>query len=148
MIFTGLFFLVYSAYMRPKAKLVYFSTEESQLSITSFVLETAKYKVFKASTGSEVLKHVTEHRVNLVIIDVGVYLFTTNEIARRIKSISPYTPVMLIGELRSDFIHSADAILDKKISTRELLERVKIMSARKRGPRKGSHHRVPEPALA
>jgi two-component system response regulator CpxR len=35
-------------------------------------------------------------------------------------------------------IHGADALLAKKTCTpQELLERIKIMSARKRGPRKG-----------
>jgi hypothetical protein len=36
-------------------------------------------------------------------------------------------------------MHAADALLAKKsCSAHELLERIKIMSARKRGPRKGS----------
>jgi hypothetical protein len=40
-------------------------------------------------------------------------------------------------------LHAADALLSKKGSTpQELLERVKVMSARKRGQRKGSQ-RVP-----
>jgi hypothetical protein len=36
-------------------------------------------------------------------------------------------------------IHAADALLAKKnCSTQELLERIRLMSARKRGPRKGT----------
>jgi hypothetical protein len=36
-------------------------------------------------------------------------------------------------------IHAADALLAKKnCSSQELLEKIKVMSARKRGPRKGS----------
>jgi len=43
-------------------------------------------------------------------------------------------------------IHAADALLAKKNCTaQELLERIKVMSARKRGPRKGSV-RVQQPA--
>jgi hypothetical protein len=43
-------------------------------------------------------------------------------------------------------IHAADALLAKKhCSSQELLERIKVMSARKRGPRKGAlRHAVAE----
>ncbi len=41
-------------------------------------------------------------------------------------------------------IHAADAMLARKnCSTQELLERIKVMSARKRGPRKGAQ-RMPQ----
>jgi hypothetical protein len=48
-------------------------------------------------------------------------------------------------------LHAADALLAKKnCSAQELLERIKTMSARKRGPRKGSIRiqQVPELAVA
>jgi hypothetical protein len=45
-------------------------------------------------------------------------------------------------------MHGADALLPKKTcSPHELLERVKIMSARKRGPRKGTT-RMPQAQFA
>jgi hypothetical protein len=41
-------------------------------------------------------------------------------------------------------IHAADAVLAKKnCSPLELLERIKVMSARKRGPRKGAQRIMP-----
>jgi hypothetical protein len=46
-------------------------------------------------------------------------------------------------------IHVADALLAKKnCSTQDLLERVKLMSARKRGPRKGAQRVAPPAQLA
>jgi hypothetical protein len=46
-------------------------------------------------------------------------------------------------------MYAADALLSKKkCSSQELLERIKIMSARKRGPRKGSVRVMPEAELA
>jgi hypothetical protein len=47
-------------------------------------------------------------------------------------------------------IHSAaDALLAKKnCSPQELLERIKVMSARKRGPRKGALRQAPVTELA
>jgi hypothetical protein len=46
-------------------------------------------------------------------------------------------------------MHSADALLAKKnCSSLELLERIKVMSARKRGPRKGAQRVLPVTELA
>jgi hypothetical protein len=46
-------------------------------------------------------------------------------------------------------MHAADALLAKKnCSPLELLERIKVMSARKRGPRKGSQRLAPMMELA
>jgi hypothetical protein len=43
----------------------------------------------------------------------------------------------------------ADAVLVRKnCSTQELLERIKVMSARKRGPRKGAQRFTPVTELA
>ena len=45
-------------------------------------------------------------------------------------------------------IHAADALLAKKQCTpQDLLERIKQMSARKRGPRKGTLRQVPPAEL-
>jgi len=46
-------------------------------------------------------------------------------------------------------MHAADALLSKKnCSSQELLDRIKVMSARKRGPRKGSQRVPPMVELA
>ena len=46
-------------------------------------------------------------------------------------------------------VDAADALLAKKnCSPQELLERIKVMSARKRGPRKGSQRQAPMLELA
>jgi len=46
-------------------------------------------------------------------------------------------------------LHAADALVPKRNCTpQELLEKIKTMSARKRGPRKGSVRVAPEAELA
>jgi hypothetical protein len=46
-------------------------------------------------------------------------------------------------------MHMADALMAKKnCSPHELLERIKVMSARKRGPRKGAQRHIPSMELA
>ncbi len=58
----------------------------------------------------------------------------------KLKHIASHVPMVILGDPQkmNGQIHGADALLAKKTcSPQELLERVKIMSARKRGPRKG-----------
>ena len=53
-----------------------------------------------------------------------------------------HVPMILLGDAQAmdGEIHAADAVLARKsCSSLELLERIKVMSARKRGPRKGAH---------
>jgi two-component system, OmpR family, response regulator CpxR len=60
---------------------------------------------------------------------------------RRLKQIASHIPMILLGDPQKmgDALHGADALLAKKnCSPQELLERIKVMSARKRGPRKGT----------
>jgi len=64
-----------------------------------------------------------------------------NQLVDRLKQIAPHVPMILLGDPQrmGGEMHAADALLAKKnCSPQELLERVKVMSTRKRGPRKGS----------
>jgi CheY-like chemotaxis protein len=69
-----------------------------------------------------------------------------SQLVDRLKQIANHIPMILLGDPQrmGGDIHGADAMLAKKNCTsHELLERIKTMSARKRGPRKGSV-RVPQ----
>jgi len=62
-----------------------------------------------------------------------------------------YVPMLLLadGQAAGGEIHVADAVMARKgCSSLELLERVKVMSARKRGPRKGAQRIPQDEALA
>ncbi len=63
-----------------------------------------------------------------------------DQLVAKLKQIASHVPMVLLGDPQkmNGQIHGADALLAKKTcSPQELLERVKLMSARKRGPRKG-----------
>jgi hypothetical protein len=69
----------------------------------------------------------------------------------RLKEIAAHVPMVLLGDPQkmSSEMHAADALLAKKnCSAQELLERIKVMSARKRGPRKGTVRVTPQVQLA
>ena len=73
-----------------------------------------------------------------------------DQLVKRLKQIASHVPMILLGDPNKmgDSLHGADALLAKKNSSpHELLERIKVMSARKRGPRKGST-RIAHPQLA
>jgi DNA-binding response OmpR family regulator len=70
-----------------------------------------------------------------------------DQLVSRLKQIGTHVPMILMGDPQkmAGLMHGADALLAKKTcSPQELLERIKVMSARKRGPRKGVQ-RVAQP---
>jgi DNA-binding response OmpR family regulator len=74
-----------------------------------------------------------------------------DQLVKRLKQIAAHIPMILLGDPHKmgDSLHGADALLAKKnCSPQELLERIKVMSARKRGPRKGSTRLLPPQQLA
>jgi CheY-like chemotaxis protein len=79
--------------------------------------------------------------VDLVLTDYGMPQMNGSQLVDRLKQIAPHIPMILLGDPQrmGGDIHAADALLTKKsCSAQELLERIKVMSARKRGPRKGA----------
>jgi DNA-binding response OmpR family regulator len=69
-----------------------------------------------------------------------------SQLVERLKQIASHVPMILLGDPQrmAGEMHAADALLAKKnCSPQELLERIKVMSARKRGPRKGSQRLAP-----
>jgi two-component system, OmpR family, response regulator CpxR len=67
-------------------------------------------------------------------------LMDGNELVRRMKELAPEIPAILIsGSVKAfDRANRADAFLPKGANSAvELLERIRVMVARKRGPKKG-----------
>jgi CheY-like chemotaxis protein len=73
------------------------------------------------------------------------------QLVSRLKQIAQHIPMILLGDPQKmgGDLHAADALVPKRNCTpQELLEKIKTMSARKRGPRKGSVRVAPEAELA
>ena len=73
------------------------------------------------------------------------------QLVERLKRMRGHVPMILLGDVQAanGELHVADAVLVKKnCSAQELLERIKVMSARKRGPRKGAQRFTPVNELA
>ena len=131
--------------MRPKKVILCFDNNEQELSVLKFMLATNGYRVLAASNGQEAIAAFsTVPQVDLVLADAGRRgdpLMSGSQLLERLKRIRGHVPMILLGDQQtaSSEMHAADAVLARKnCSTQELLERIKVMSARKRGPRKGA----------
>jgi two-component system response regulator CpxR len=128
--------------MRPKKIILCVDDNERDLSVLKFMLSTSGYRVHGAASGQEALAIFPGLQVDLVLIDFAMPQMNGRQLVERLKRIAPHVPMLLLGDPQAmgGEIHLADAMLAKKnCSPQELLERVKVMSARKRGPRKGAH---------
>jgi two-component system, OmpR family, response regulator CpxR len=127
--------------MRPKKVILCVNDNEQELSVLKFMLANNGYRVVSASTGQEAIGIFAETQVDLVLADFAMPQMNGNQLVDRLKQIAQHIPMILLGDPHrmGGEIHAADALLAKKnCSAQELLERIKVMSARKRGPRKGS----------
>jgi two-component system response regulator CpxR len=127
--------------MRPKKVILCVDDNEQELSVLAFMLATNGYRVLSASNGQEAISIFAEETVDLVLTDFAMPQMNGSQLVDRLKQTAQHIPMILLGDPQKmgGDLHGADALLAKKNCTsQELLERIKVMSARKRGPRKGS----------
>ncbi len=137
--------------MRPKKIILCVDDNEQDLSVLKFMLATNGYRVVSASNGQDAIGIFSETQVDLVLTDFAMPQMNGNQLVDRLKQIAAHVPMILLGDPQKmgGDIHAADALLAKKnCSPQELLERIKVMSARKRGPRKGAQRMAPAAELA
>jgi len=132
--------------MRPKKVILCVDDNEQELSVLKFMLATNGYRVLAAANGQEAIAiFTTAPQIDLVLADTTMPQMSGGQLVERLKRISSHVPMMLLGDVQAANaeIHFADALIAKKnCSMLELLERIKVMSARKRGPRKGAQRVV------
>ena len=127
--------------MRPKKTILCIDDNEQTLSVRKFMLETRGYRVVCASQSGTALELFSDGGIDLVLSDVVMPHMDGNELVRRLKQLSPDVPMILISGCVKDFdrAESADAFLPKGACTPiEVLERIRLLLARRRGPKKAS----------
>ena len=129
--------------MRPRKVILILDSNEQQLSVLACILYVNGYRVLKASTEQEAITTFSAAPLrDLVVIDEGDGpKFPGRTAARKIKAIRQWVPMLiLVNPSCEPGLHpELDAFLARRsLSSFELLEMVKLMSARKRGPRKGT----------
>jgi CheY-like chemotaxis protein len=132
--------------MRPKKTILCVDDNEQGLAVRKFLLETRGYRVISTFSAQEAIEVLRNGGVDLVLGDLIMPQMDGNEMVQRMKEIAPDVPMMLLsGTVKAfDRASHADAFLPKgACSPVELLERIRVMIARKRGPKK----LVPRPAF-
>lgn len=133
--------------MRPKKVILCVNDNEQDISVLRFMLATNGYRVLSAANSQEAIAvFATAPQIDLVLANATTSQMSGAQLAERLKRMRPTVPMILFGDAQAvnSEIHVADAVLARRTcSTQELLERIKVMSARKRGPRKGAQ-RIPQ----
>lgn len=125
--------------MRPKKVILCLDHNEQSLSILKFTLETRGYLVVNCSNSRDALATFRKGGVDLVLADLGMGENDGAEFVRHLKAVSPETPAVLVSSKVKiyDKDLQCDVFLGKGMYTpTELLERIRVLLVRKRGPRK------------
>jgi two-component system response regulator CpxR len=128
--------------MRPRKTILCVEDNEQILSVRKFLLETRGYRVLAMSCAAEALEHLqqaTPGSIDLLLTDLILPQMDGNELIRRAKQIHPGLPSLLVSGTVTSFERAAaaDAFLPKGgCAPAEMLDRIRILVARKRGPKK------------
>ena len=98
------------------------------------MLVTNGYRVLAAANGQEAIALFADNQVDLVLADHAMPQMSGDQLVLKLKQIASHVTMVILGDPQkmNGQIHGADALLAKNTcSPQELLERVKIMSARK-----------------
>lgn len=128
--------------LRPKKTILCVDDNEQALSVRTFLLETRGYRVIPALSAAHALEVVEQSApgsLDLLLCDLVMPQMDGNELVRRAKHLQPGLPAMIVSNVVASFDRAcaADAFLPKgACSPAEIIERVRVLVARKRGPRK------------
>lgn len=125
--------------MKPKRTILCVDDNEQSLSIRKVMLETRGYRVITCSNAPEALTIFKSGGIDLLLTDLIMPGHDGHWLIEEIKNLSPQTPAILFsGKIRIyDRDLRADAFLPKgTYAPIELLERIRLLLIRKRGPKR------------
>jgi CheY-like chemotaxis protein len=125
---------------RPKKTILCVDDNEYVLSVRKFLLETRGYRVLTAPGAERALELFREGGIDLILSDLVMPAIDGNELIRELKKINPEVSAILISGSIKSYARAgnADVFLPKGFSVEDMLERVKVLILRKRGPKKGA----------
>jgi CheY-like chemotaxis protein len=125
--------------MRPKKTILCVDDNEQSLSIRKVMLETRGYRVVVTTSGQQAIEIFSQGGIDLVLSDLVMPEFDGKRVVEGVKALSPSTPTILFsGKITGyDSEMPADVFLPKGMyAPAELLERIRLLLVRKRGPRR------------
>lgn len=137
--------------MRPKKVILLVDGNEQSLSVRKFMLQTRGYRVVEAANAAAALERFAHGGIDLVVSDLLLPGMDGNEMVRRMKEDSAEVPALLISGTVREFARAdaADAFLPKGANgPAEMMERIRLLLVRKRGPKRAQAAVVPLPRVA
>lgn len=128
--------------MRPKKTVLCVSVDEDRLSCQRFMLETRGYRVLLAENAAQalvLLGTVMPGSVDAMVTELELGEMDGNTLARRAKELHQGLPVLVLSYETGVYDHgnSADVFLPRGCTEAAVvLERLRTLVARKRGPKK------------
>jgi two-component system response regulator CpxR len=125
--------------MKPKKTILCVDDNEQALSIRKILLETRGYRVLACNSGALALEAFRRGGIDLVLTDLIMPGVDGSRLIEEIKSLSPQTPAVLIsGRIK---IYERETLADifpckGMYEPAELLERIRLLLVRKRGPKR------------
>jgi CheY-like chemotaxis protein len=140
--------------MRPKKIILCVDDNEQTLSIRKFLLETRGYRVLSTTSAHEALEIIASYapgELSLLLTDLIMPQMDGVELIKRVREMGIGLPTLMVSGTVTAFERGsgADVFLPKgACSPVELLERVRVLVARKRGPKKQVQSVPALPAVA
>jgi two-component system, OmpR family, response regulator CpxR len=125
--------------MKPKRTILCIDENEQSLSIRKVLLETRGYKVRTCTRGPEALELFQKGGIDLVLADLAVQEIDGGALVEKIKAMSPQVPAILLSSKARFYDRDthADLFLAKGMyGPAELLEHIRVLLVRKRGPKR------------
>jgi len=137
--------------MKPKKTILCLDNNEQALSIHKILLETRGYRVVACNNGESALQAFRRGGIDLVLTDLVMPSMEGPRLIEEIKALSPQTPAVLISDRFKIYDRDtmADVFLPKGMhEPADLLERIRLLLVRKRGPKRPAELRVRAAAQA
>lgn len=135
--------------MMPRKVILYLHKDEAELSLLACILDVNGYRTLKACNLTGASASAASQAINLIIVHEKIV--DAEKVCKSLKSKIPSVPILyLAGKRGSEECPLwADATLVIETRTAELLQKIKFLCARKRGPRPklGAVQSVPNVAL-
>ena len=125
--------------MKPKRTILCVDPNEPSLSTHKIMLETRGYRVLAYTQAEEALDRFRNGGVDLVLSTVAMPGMDGQSLVAAVKQASPHTPAILLSDRsgKYDTEGVADVFLSRGMfAPADLLERVRVLLVRKRGPRR------------
>jgi len=137
--------------MKVKKTILCVDDNEQNLSVRKVMLETRGYRVVACNNGQDALEAFRRGGIDLVLSDLLMPGLDGTDLIDRIKSESPCLPAILFsGKIKVyEKDTRADVFLPKgTYAPAELLERIRTLLVRKRGPKRAVRPEESDVAVA